>query len=131
MHSKPLDGQNVEEVYDIAKVAIAHIRNGKGPALVEANTFRFREHQEGRAYARMTETGYRDNDEVQFWIANKDPIKLFSDKLNENGVVTKCDIDRIYTEERLNIEEAVAFAEESPFPDKSEAYLEVFAGGCS
>ena len=128
INSKSLDGQNIEEVYANAETAIVDIRSGKGPVLLEANTLRFREHQEGRAYARMTETGYRDNDEVQHWIANKDPIKLFSDKLIENGIVTKSDIERIRTEERLNIEKAVAFAEASPYPDKSDAYLDFFAG---
>ncbi len=125
---KQVDGQDVEEVYKAAKRMISRIRSGKGPALLEAKTFRFREHQEGATYARMAETGYRDQHEVESWIANKDPIKTFSDRLVHEEIAARCDIELIHAEENLALEEAIAFAESSPFPEKDDAYSDVFAG---
>ena len=124
--SKQIDGQNVEEVYDNVKSAIAHIKEGKGAVLLEAKTFRFHEHQEGPAYARMSDVGYRDKQEVDYWIANKDPVKLFSNKLGEEGIIATSEIDRIYAEENHNIENAIAFAENSSFPCNKDAYRDVF-----
>lgn len=128
MQSRPVDGQDVGEVYENAASAVAYIRSGKGPVLLEANTLRFREHQEGRAYTKMKETGYRDNDEVNHWIANKDPIVTYSDKMLGSGEITMGDLERIRDEERRRIEAAVSFAEQSEHPDKDTALRGVFAG---
>jgi len=124
--SKKIDGQSVEDVYSSVKSAIAHIKSGKGPALIEAKTFRFNEHAEGAAYARLTDTGYRDRHEVDNWIANKDPIKLYAKKLIEGNFIRDSEIRCIYDEEKHHIEKAIIFAEGSPFPKINEAYSNVF-----
>lgn len=124
--SKQVDGQNVEEVYNAVKQAIDSINEGKGAVLIEAKTCRFREHQEGPAYARMASTGYRDNNEVDNWIACRDPIKLFSNKLVAENIITTGEIELIYEEENKNMENAIAFAESSSFPSNEDAYRNVF-----
>ncbi len=126
INSKQVDGQNIEEVYFAMKSAIESINSGNGPVLIEAKTFRFNEHAEGAAYALMTEAGYRDNNEVENWKKNKDPIKLFSEKLFSENIIEPAEIERIFAEENLIIENAIAFAEESPFPRDEEAYNNVF-----
>lgn len=124
--SKQIDGQNVEEVYYAVKSAIATIKEGKGAVLIEAKTFRFHEHQEGQAYALMSDTGYRDQNEVDNWIANKDPIKLFSNKLVAEHVIATGEIEHIFAEENQKIKNAIAYAEDSPIPCDKDAYLNVF-----
>ena len=124
--SKQIDGQNVEEVYYTVKSAIATIKEGKGAVLIEAKTFRFHEHQEGHAYARMSDVGYRDKNKVDYWIANKDPIKLFSNKLVAENVIATGEIERIYEEENHNIDSAIAYADISSFPCNEDAYRNVF-----
>jgi len=124
--SKQVDGQNVEEVYNAVKQAIDSINEGKGAVLIEVKTCRFREHQEGPAYARMASTGYRDNNEVNNWISCRDPIKLFSNKLVAENIITTDEIGLIYEEENKNMENAIAFAENSSFPNNEDAYRNVF-----
>jgi pyruvate dehydrogenase E1 component alpha subunit len=124
--SKQVDGQNIEEVYLAMKSAIRSINEGNGPVLIEAKTCRFHEHAEGEAYARLTKTGYRDNNEVEYWKTNKDPIKLFSSKLVSENIIESSEIERIYTEENLLIENAIKFAEDSSFPAVEEAYSNIF-----
>jgi acetoin:2,6-dichlorophenolindophenol oxidoreductase subunit alpha len=126
MDSIQVDGQNVEEVYYATRTVITSIREGKGPVLIEAKTCRFHEHAEGTYYARMTETGYRDTGEVEYWKANKDPIKLYSNKLIAEKIIVSSEVNRIFEEENSIIEQATKFAEESLAPNNEDAYKNVF-----
>jgi pyruvate dehydrogenase E1 component alpha subunit len=121
-----VNGQNVEDVYYAVKSGVASIKAGNGPIFIEAKTFRFNEHAEGQHYANMTQTGYRDNHEVNYWRINNDPIKLFSNKLISEDVIRVSELERIYVEENLRIENAITFAEGSSFPDNEQAYSNVF-----
>ncbi|NQU81514.1 MAG: thiamine pyrophosphate-dependent dehydrogenase E1 component subunit alpha [Bacteroidetes bacterium] len=124
--SKQIDGQNVEEIYNNVKLAITHIKEGKGPVLLEAKTFRFQEHQEGAYYAKLADVGYRDKHLVDYWKENKDPIKLFSKKLLAENIITTDELDRITKEEKHCVDNAIRYAETSPFPSEEEAYRKVF-----
>ncbi len=124
--SKQIDGQNVEEVYSSVKLAIAHIKEGNGPVLLEAKTFRFKEHQEGAYYAKLADVGYRDKHLVEYWKENKDPIKLYSKKLLTEKIITIDELDSIFKEEKQNVDNAISYAETSPFPSTEEAYQNVF-----
>jgi acetoin:2,6-dichlorophenolindophenol oxidoreductase subunit alpha len=126
INSQQVDGQNVEEVYHAVKSAMSNINEGKGAVLIEAKTCRFNEHAEGQAYARMSHVGYRDQQEVDNCIANKDPIKLYSNKLIAENIISTSKIECIYAEEKHNIEEAIAYADACSFPCKEEAYNNVF-----
>lgn len=121
-----IDGQNVEEVYNTTKDAVASIKDGNGAVFIEAKTYRFHEHQEGQAYARMADVGYRDKQEVAYWIDQRDPIKLYSNKLMCENLITNSEIETIYSEEDTKIDKAIEFANESPFPDNNEAYQNIF-----
>jgi acetoin:2,6-dichlorophenolindophenol oxidoreductase subunit alpha len=124
--SKQIDGQNVEEIYNNVKLAITHIKEGNGPVLLEAKTFRFQEHQEGAYYAKLADVGYRDKHLVEYWKENKDPIKLYSKQLLAEKVITTEELDRISKEEKHNVDNAIRYAETSPFPSIEEAYSNVF-----
>ena len=124
--SKQIDGQNVEEVYDNVELAISNIKEGRGPVLIEAKTLRFHEHQEGPYYAKLANVGYRDKQEVDYWIENRDPIKLFSKKLIVENIITADELEHIYTEEEHNVDNAIEYADTSSFPSNKDAYSNVF-----
>jgi acetoin:2,6-dichlorophenolindophenol oxidoreductase subunit alpha len=107
IYRQQVNGQDIDEVFNATKRAIAVIKNQ--PAIIECKTMRFKEHQEGKAYEAMKRTNYRDNKEVDYWIANRDPIKLYSDKLIKNGF-SRDKIKDIYSEESDLIDDAVEFA---------------------
>ena len=84
-----VDGQDVFAVYEVAKEAIERARNGEGPTLIEAKTYRFRGHFEGDPQV------YRSKEEVEWWKENKDPIVLFEKTILEKGLLTKEELDAI------------------------------------
>jgi pyruvate dehydrogenase E1 component alpha subunit len=126
IYSKQIDGQNVEEVFNNVKLAISHMKAGKGPVLLEAKTFRFREHQEGSYYEKLADVGYRDKNEVNHWKENKDPIKLFSNKLLKDNIVTTLEIDKFFKDENHLIDKAIDFTNNSKFPSKEDAHTNIF-----
>lgn len=116
IYKQTVDGQNVDEVYYAIERVIEFIKRNNKPAIIEAKTFRFHEHQEGLAYEKMKDANYRDNEEVNYWIENKDPIQLYSAKLireDYNSQFTQSEIKEIYLEESKRIDEAVEFAKNS------------------
>ena len=105
----------------MAKEAVERARRGEGPTLIEAKTYRFRGHFEGDPQV------YRKKEEVEWWMKNKDPIKLFEEKLLSKGIVTKDELAKIDEKVRSLIAEAIKFAEESPWPDPKEVLEDVYS----
>lgn len=124
--SKQIDGQIVDEVYAATKDAIDIINAGNGPVFIEAKTYRFNPHQQGAVYTRLEESGYRDKKEVEHWKGNKDPIKLFADKLINEEVITKSELENIFLEEEEVIENAIQFANESLAPSEADLYQNIY-----
>jgi pyruvate dehydrogenase E1 component alpha subunit len=115
------DGQDIEAVYEAAKIAVDHVRSGKGPYFLELMTYRYRGHSMSDSNA------YRAKDEERMW-SGRDPIILLRDKLIEAGVITKDDYKDMDTEVLEQIEnEIIPFAESSPEPKVSELEKYVFA----
>ena len=114
-----VDGQDVLAVYEAAKDAIDRARDGGGPSLIEADTYRFHDHI-GRA-----EREIRPKEEVAYW-RGRDPIDIFRAKLAEQGILTAEGAERVVEEVRREIEEAIAFAEASPFPDAADLLKDVY-----
>jgi acetoin:2,6-dichlorophenolindophenol oxidoreductase subunit alpha len=104
-----VNGQDVTQIFNMTTLMTGFMRNKSQPVLIEASTFRFHEHQEGKAYEAMKLTNYRDSKEVDYWIENKDPIKLYSEELIKNGF-SRDKIRDIYSEESDLIDDAVEFA---------------------
>ncbi|EHR77888.1 acetoin:2,6-dichlorophenolindophenol oxidoreductase subunit alpha [Thermococcus litoralis DSM 5473] len=116
-----VDGQDVFAVYEVAKEAIERARNGEGPTLIEAKTYRFKGHFEGDPQI------YRSKEEVEWWKKNKDPIVLFEKTVLEKGLLTKEELDTIRERVKREIEESIKFAEESPWPKPEEVLEDVFS----
>lgn len=121
-----VDGQDVEAVYAAVAEAARYAHTGNGPYLVECKTMRFREHQEGPVFDWLKYVGYRNKGVVDYWIENLDPIKIYEEKLLERGF-RKDELETIQAELDKEIEEAIAFAKESPFPEPEELYTNNFS----
>ena len=115
-----VDGNDVVAVYEAVGEAIARARRGEGPTLVECKTYRWHGHFEGDAQT------YKPDEEVEEW-KKKDPIPAFRKRLIEMKVLTEPDADKIDRETNEEIEKAVKFAQESPFPAPEETLEDVFA----
>lgn len=115
-----VDGNDLLEVTEVTKKAVERARNGKGPTLIEAKTYRWRGHS--RSDARK----YRTRDEEKEW-KTKDPIELFKNKLIEENILTEAAFLEIEEQVKKEIEAAVEFAENSPIPGEETLETDIFA----
>jgi pyruvate dehydrogenase E1 component alpha subunit len=122
-----VNGQDIFEVFNKTTDFVAKIRSGNGPALIEANNLRFNEHQEGPAYARVADSGYRDKCKVKIWISEQDPIRLFADKLIMDKEISVSDVASLHADEVLRVDKAVEFALKSPEPNPNSAFTNIFS----
>lgn len=119
MPSYPVDGMSVEDVHDAMDSAVAHARKGDGPVFLEMQTYRYRGHS-------MSDPAkYRTKEEVEGYKA-KDPIEMVKHTLLENKLATEEEIEQINQRVQDIVEDSVKFAEESPYPDPSELYKDVY-----
>ncbi|HAR40868.1 MAG TPA: pyruvate dehydrogenase (acetyl-transferring) E1 component subunit alpha [Coprothermobacter sp.] len=114
-----VDGMDVVAVYEATKEAVKRAREGNGPTLIEAKCYRFHGHFVGDPQL------YRDQAEVQKWM-ERDPIPSFEKQLLESNVVTEEDLRKIQEEVQHEIDEAVKFAEGSPYPSDKEALEDIY-----
>ena len=115
-----VDGMNLLEVREATDAALRRVRSGQGPAFIEAMTYRYRGH------SMADPVHYRENEEVEEWRIN-DPINRFKAFILDEGLLTLPELDAIDGEASDEIEEAVKFARESPFPDESALYENIYA----
>jgi TPP-dependent pyruvate/acetoin dehydrogenase alpha subunit len=108
-----IDGNDVGIVYHSACEAVARARSGHGPTMFECLTYRWRGHV-GPKYD--LEYNIRTREELDSWIA-QDPIRRFAERLEASSVLSSIDRQRIDAEVDREVEHAVAFARESPFPE--------------
>ncbi|MHC6179145.1 thiamine pyrophosphate-dependent dehydrogenase E1 component subunit alpha [Clostridium sp. JNZ X4-2] len=115
-----VDGNDVFQVYKVAQEAIERARHGGGPTLVEAKTYRIKGHFVGDPEK------YRTKEEVKEQFEKNDPIKNFESKVLEKKLMTREEMDAIKAEAKKGLEEAIKFAKDSPFPDPSELYEDLY-----
>ena len=115
-----VDGMNLLEVHEATLGALRRVRAGRGPAFIEAMTYRYRGH------SMADPVHYRENEEVEEWRVN-DPINRFKSYVLDEGLITLPELDEIDGEVAAEIEEAVTFARESPFPEMDELYKNIYA----
>ena len=119
-----VDGQDVVAMHEVVTEAVERARAGQGPSLVEGRTYRYQEHSEGMS--RILKEPYRSDEEVEQW-KQRDPIKLHKERLLAQSVATEQEIAQIEGEEKSRADEAVEFAQQSPYPDPSELFDDLFA----
>ena len=106
-----VDGNDVVAVYRAAVVAVDRARRGEGPALLECRTYRWRGHV-GASWD--MDVGVKRRDEFKDWLS-KDPIARAGQQLRALGA-EELEIDRVVHHVRREVDEAVTFARESPYP---------------
>jgi TPP-dependent pyruvate/acetoin dehydrogenase alpha subunit len=117
-----VDGNDVLAVHKASGKAIERARAGKGPTLIECKTYRWRGHHEGDP---NRGSRYRPVEEVKEWM-KKCPIRRFEEKLLGKKIVTTAKGKKIREEIEKEIDEAIAFAKESPYPDPQDLYEDVY-----
>lgn len=117
---KVVDGNDVFDVMNGVGEAVDRARNGEGPSIVEAKTYRWKGHSKSDAKK------YRTREEEQEWRA-KDPIARLRDVLIEKGLLTAEEADALKAEAKKEIEDSVEFAKESPMPTIDDLMEDIYA----
>ncbi|GAB3042274.1 thiamine pyrophosphate-dependent dehydrogenase E1 component subunit alpha [Virgibacillus ainsalahensis] len=116
-----INGNDVLEVAATTERAVEKARNGDGPTLIEAHTYRWKGHS--RSDARK----YRTRDEEKEWKKQRDPIALFRAQLIEDEVLTEEDLAELDQQIKREIDEAVEFAENSKAPGIETLMEDIYA----
>lgn len=117
----PLDGNDVIAIYQATLEAVYRARRGEGPTLFECRTYRWRGHV---GPSMDQDVGVTRKDELKDWLP-KDPIAQIRKRLEGLGVST-FEFDTVDKEVRLEIDEAIDFARQSPFRDGTRFMDHVF-----
>ena len=116
------DGNDVAEVYTKTSEALASIRAGGGPQLLEFSTYRWLEHC-GPNYD--NDIGYRTEAEYLGWKA-REPIARFESTLLSDGIVSAAEVVQMDLDIEREVSAAFEFAEASPFPTAVSAYTDLY-----
>ncbi|WP_269465213.1 thiamine pyrophosphate-dependent dehydrogenase E1 component subunit alpha [Lentibacillus amyloliquefaciens] len=114
------DGNDIVDMMNKTNDAVDRARNGEGPSLIEAKTYRWKGHSKSDAKK------YRTREEENEWKA-KDPIKRFREVLIEADILTEEKAEEIRKAAKKEIEDAVEFAENSPMPTEDDLLTDVYA----
>lgn len=117
---KVVDGNDVFDVMNGVGEAVERARNGEGPSIIEAKTYRSKGHSKSDAKK------YRTREEEKEWLL-RDPIKLMAEVLIEEGIFTQQEADGIKAEAKKEIEESVEFAKNSPEPELDALLEDIYA----
>jgi pyruvate dehydrogenase E1 component alpha subunit len=119
MPSYQIDGMTCETVHDAMEDAVERARNGEGPTFIEMKTYRYRGHS-------MSDPAkYRSKEEVEEYKA-QDPLEKVRKTLMDNGWYTESELEAWEEKIMQVVLDSVEFAENSPYPDESELYTDVY-----
>jgi pyruvate dehydrogenase E1 component alpha subunit len=116
--AEEVDGQDVVAVYEASSRAVERARGGGGPSFILAATYRYHGHHVGdidRAY-------YRNKAEEELWVKERDPIRLLAARIGDDEA-----IDRLRAGVEAEVDAAVSYALDAPYPDPSEVTNHVFS----
>jgi pyruvate dehydrogenase E1 component alpha subunit len=120
MPCMPVDGMDPVAVHTAMDEAVQRARNGDGPTFLEIRTYRYKGH------SMSDPQKYRTKEEVEEYKA-KDPIEIVRKHIEDNKLQTQEWFDSVAAKIKAQVDEAVKFAEESPYPDASELFKDVYA----
>jgi TPP-dependent pyruvate/acetoin dehydrogenase alpha subunit len=113
---------DVMAVAGVVRPAVERARSGRGATLIECKTYRFLGH------SKNDQRAYRTKEEEAAW-RERDPIARFRAALLEQGLATAAELDAIAREALAAVDEAVSFAQRSPFPEPDALTAGVFSDG--
>jgi len=114
------DGMDFFDVFEKAGEAIARARAGEGPTLLECKTYRYFGHYVGDNLA------YRTKEEAERWRQQRDALEAFERRTAGEGWLASGALREIDAEVAAEIDEAVRFAESSPFPEPAALLEDVY-----
>lgn len=114
-----VDGMNPVAVHNAMAEAAERARKGEGPTFLEVKTYRFKGH------SMSDPQKYRTKEELKSY-QDEDPIKVIGQKILDEKWLTQEDLDAYHESVKETVKESVKFAEESPLPDVSELYNDVY-----
>jgi pyruvate dehydrogenase E1 component alpha subunit len=117
-----VDGMDVEQVMSCVQDAVARARSGAGPTLLECKAYRFQGHFTAERALKLT---YRLQDEIDQWRV-QDPILGWGAKLAQRGILSPQERAAIDEQVDAQIDEAVAYARASDWPDEAEAFRDMY-----
>lgn len=120
MASIIVDGNDVFSVYEGMKEAVERARQGGGPTLIEAKTYRIKGHYVGDPEM------YRTKEEVREEFEKNEPIKRFEKRVLQESLLTKKDMEEIKKEVEKQIEDSLQFARKSPYPEPEELFTDLY-----
>jgi pyruvate dehydrogenase E1 component alpha subunit len=120
MPSEAVDAMSVEAVHESVSRAAERARAGEGPTLLEFRTYRYKGH------SMSDPQKYRTKEEVEQY-KQRDPVEQVRRTILEKKMATEAEIEAIEQKVNAQVEESVKFAEESKFPDPSEALKDIYA----
>lgn len=120
MPSETVDGMKAETVHEAVARAAERARKGEGPTFLEIMTYRYKGH------SMSDPQKYRTKEEVEQY-RKQDPIETTAATILKKKYATQADLDAISARIDAEIDECVKFAEESPFPDDSELFKDIYA----
>jgi TPP-dependent pyruvate/acetoin dehydrogenase alpha subunit len=115
-----VDGNDVVAVYRVAREAIHRARTGEGPTLIECKTYRWYGHSE------IDPAKYRSPEEVEYW-KSRDPIPAMERYLSKHNLWSDQWKQQLLAEFNKEIDEAVEFAEKSPYPEPEDCLEHVYS----
>ena len=115
-----IDGNDVFAVHEAAHEAIARARAGHGPTLLECKTYRLNGHFEGDAQT------YKIPEDQKKYQTELDPLKVFKENVLSRNLVTEDELQSIEDRTKAEVEAAVKFAEDSPYPEVQETFTDVY-----
>jgi pyruvate dehydrogenase E1 component alpha subunit len=118
-----VDGQDVRAVHAAATALVERARRGDGPGFLLLHTYRYRGHHVGD----IAREYYRPKQEEQFWMTERDPIALHGQWLVAQGVSDQAGLDRIQSEVAAEMDAAMEFGIQAPYPDPSKVGEDVYA----
>jgi pyruvate dehydrogenase E1 component alpha subunit len=116
-----VDGNDVFAVHEAAAKMVANARKGAGPALLECKTYRIKGHFVGDPEK------YRTREEVQKRFSASDPIKNFEARVTREKWLPLKELAAIRDQSAKDVEKALEFAKNSPAPDPSELYTDLYS----
>lgn len=116
-----LDGNDVMAIYQATRTAAERARKGEGPTLLECRTYRWRGHV---GHDMNLDVGVKRRDELKEWLP-RDPVKRLRDHILSDADIQQ-ELDQIDMTVKNDVEDAISFSRESPFPEPQELLEHVF-----
>jgi pyruvate dehydrogenase E1 component alpha subunit len=121
--AETIDGQDVRLVYKTMQRLVERARKGEGPSMLFCKTYRFHGHHVGD----IAREYYRSKEEEKLWKSERDPVTLMANALIKEGVADQAALEKIQAEVQAELEAAVKFAVDAPYPSADKVDQDVYA----